>query len=171
MKYDAITAAAIELLAGDSTIRQTVRGKALANAIEAKHPMAVPRARARIQAQRLEARFVGDPPEWAKRLIIKHFPDFPRLVWRRSRVHAFSSGRCFADHIVLTAGWQASEDDLRVVLLHEIAHRRGHGHDARYYREFHRLLVAEHLYRHAFGMLYRWDGGLRRAAREARAAS
>jgi hypothetical protein len=172
MKYDAITAAGIELLADQPINARTTRAKALADAIEAKHPGAIGRARRRVLDARLEARFKGNPPDWAKRLIVKHFPGFSQLVWRRSKVKAFTSGRCTPERIVITQSPRTSEDDQRVTLLHEIAHRVGFGyHDERYYREFYRLLVAEHLYRHALGMPYGWGGALRRAARVARAAS
>jgi hypothetical protein len=118
--------------------------------LEAKYPGSLARAKARRVKERFEQKFEGSPPAWAKRYIAKHGQGYVRrLIWRRSRVKTYSSGRCwiYDGRIVVTAGL-GGEEEHRVVLLHEIAHAKTvETHTTRFYEALHEMLVAEGLYR------------------------
>ena len=139
-----IEAKAIEMVA--STCAN--HSKALAELIEVKYPGAIARARARRAKEYEKSRFRGTVPPWARRLFLKHAPSRADLRWRRSSTTL--RGTCDGVYSVsVTERIGTSEERMRILLLHEIAHFVGFGHDARYTAELRRLLVAEGLYRAA----------------------
>jgi hypothetical protein len=120
----------------------------LRNAIEEAYPGAISRAIERREAAQFEAKFTGKVPPWAKRYVAKHWPTLEHLTWRRSR-HTLR-GTCDGyGRITVTERIGTDEERMRILVLHEIAHRRGYGHDEKYTAELRRLLVAEGLYRAA----------------------
>lgn len=146
--------------------------KPLLDALEAKSPGAVERARARFDKEKDEARFKGNPPEWAKRLIRKYGGSGTSLTIRRSRTKSWSSGHCsyWDRQLVVTFGGH-DEEEQRYVILHEIAHTKaaaGHGDD--FYDELLVMVRAEGLYRRVIAPnRAHWGSkGIKAAARRAR---
>jgi predicted metal-dependent hydrolase len=121
----------------------------LAGLIETSYPGAIERAAARIERERFESKFHGPVPAWAKKLVAKHRPDLIALRWRRSRTTLRGTCSSWSSEITVTERIGEPEQRMRILLLHEIAHFRGTGHDERFAAEFRRLLVAEGLYRAA----------------------
>lgn len=93
-------------------------------------------------------------PVWVTDLVAKVSREYDvaepdRLVWRRSRTHVMSSGRCSADRLVVTAG--SDRRDQRSVLLHEMAHHVMHKrrwrakwhHDDEFYRVYFEMVKAD----------------------------
>ena len=179
MRKSAIDKAVIEWMyfrTGLSAERRE-RWEALEKAVEATYPgtlakITAAQAREReahrkaAEAKREAERFVGNPPDWAIRLVKKYVPGLIQLRWRHGTGRS-TTGRCWpgSQEIVVTAGLGAKRlsvasdftsplvhDDQteihKCVLLHEIAHALSptHHHDAEFWAELHRLLVAEHLY-------------------------
>jgi len=146
---DKVAAAAIEYVAANSgRVSQSATLSALVDVLDEKYPGAIERARARRKVKVFESKFSGPVPPWCKRLVAKHWPDLGRLQWRRSRTTL--RGTCDGwSTITVTERIGTTEERMRILVLHEIAHRRGTGHDERFAAEFRRLLVAEGLYRAA----------------------
>lgn len=145
--------------------------KALFDALEAKSPGVVERARTRYD-RRLEAeRFKGSPPGWAIRMVRKHTSG-SKLTWRRSRTKPWASGHCgyVSGAIVVTAGSGGDDKlDAKITMAHEIAHaKEPWGHHERFYGAFYEVLKAENLYREALKRGRGEAQGLRAAARRAR---
>lgn len=147
----ALLRAAVEAVVGNDFPNARVR--TLAAAIEAIAPGRIERTRKaktrEAVAAKEAARWIGNPPAWAKRLIEKHKPTYV-LHWRRSAESAYSSGHCYWGEmrIVVTANAGTSPaalDEQKAVLLHEIAHARTPGakHGERFYDELLRLAKLE----------------------------
>lgn len=121
----------------------------LFDVVESIAPGRVDRARKATQravvAKAEAARWSGNPPAWAKRLMNEHAPAYT-LTWRVSRSKAYTSGHTYAigRRIVVTVG--PDVDEQKAVVLHEIAHARTprHSHDEQFWDEFLRLARAEH---------------------------
>ena len=158
--------------------------RALREAIEAKFPGAITRAVTTRRKVRFEAKFTGNPPAWAKRLVAKHAPDIARLNWRRSRTKWNTSGHCslWGGEMTITVGrgnghsedggktvvWTHDEDEDRYVLLHEIAHHKTHElHTDKFWDCLYGLVVEEGLYRKTMATEHR-VGSLKVAASRAR---
>jgi hypothetical protein len=178
--YTKIEKAAIALVVRDGIAQRAL----LRDAIEEKYPGAIDRARGRRAKERFAAKFVGNPPEWAKRMVAKHAPDITLLNWRRSRVKWGTSGHCslWGGSMAITVGRGAGhsedggktvvythdEDEDRYVLLHEIAHHKTHElHTDGFWDFLYGLLVEEGLYRKTLTMQHR-TGSLKVAASRAR---
>lgn len=142
-----IEQAAIDHVAAVSSSGASARK--LAELIETKYPGAIERAKTRRAATYRDSRIRGPVPPWARRLFLKHAPERADLAWRRTTV-THLRGRCDGLYSVfVTELIGTPEKTLRILLLHEIAHFVGTGHDERWTAEFRRLLVAEGLYRAA----------------------
>ena len=145
-----VEAAAIKFVAH---LNASDPAKGLRDAIEARFPGALDKEKAVLRKVRFEAKFVGNVPDWAKRLVAKYTPSLRTLRWHRSAAQWSASGHCkpYASEIIVTTASPAQdpdESDAKYVLLHEIAHLRGGTHhDERFWDECYRLLVAENLYR------------------------
>lgn len=175
-RYDTVTQAALDYLSrpGWGNLSYV---KPLEVAIEAKHPGAIERARARAKKARFEQKFIGEVPSWAKRYVAKYGAGSVRsLRIRQSRLKDHSSGHCwYGDgRLVVTFardGGPYGEVERRAVVLHEIAHAlaKWDQHGPAFYAEWHRLLRSEGLYRAATSS-GRFVGvsSLRAAARKAR---
>lgn len=141
---------AIEHLARSSY--SSSRSKAaLGDAIEAAWPGAIARARKRYEAELDEGRFEGNPPAWARRMVRRWERSRVRLVWRRSRIKPWSSGRCYwTGKIIITANGAGDENEAKAVLAHELAHHRaiGMAHDDDFYDELYAIATAEGILRH-----------------------
>lgn len=154
----------------------TAAGRNLIAAIEAKYPGAIAKVKAENRKARLESRFEGDPPRWAKNLIDRYTPS-TRLRWRRSRVKFLSSGRAWrsgweGSRIVITAAGDDS-DEQKYVVLHEIAHvlaPANERHGPRFWDTLYDLLTKEDHYRKTLASGHASMASLRAAARRARAA-
>lgn len=141
-----IEKAAINVAAIKGPTSESLR--ALTEAIESKYPGAIARRRAARLKERDAARFKGNPPDWAKKMVRKHerSTNAVTLNWRRSRTRSFSSGRCrWDDRIVVTAG--SNELDQRHVLAHELAHHVSPSfyHDDMFYETLLTILRSERL--------------------------
>ena len=153
-------------------MRITGTKKALFEALEAKSPGAVERAHARYEKDKEEARFTGNVPDWAKRLVRKYGSPSVKLRIRRSRTKSWSSGHCsyWDRNLVVTLGG-SDEDEHRYTVLHEIAHTKadaGHGDD--FYDALYPMVRAEGLYRRVIAPnRAHWGSkGIKAAARRAR---
>ena len=153
-------------------VRVTGTKKALLDALEAKSPGAVERAHARYEKDKDEARFKGNVPQWAKRLVRMYATRDTSLTIRRSRTKPWSSGHCsyWDRQLVVTLG-VTEEAEQRYTVLHEIAHTKaaaGHGDD--FYDVLYAMVRAEGLYRKVIGPnRAHWGSkGIKAAARRAR---
>lgn len=147
----ALTKAAGAMIAHTSGATRTALTDAL-NAIDPAILEQATLARSREIKRRNAAveatRWVGNPPAWAKRLVLKYVPLLIRFHWRRSAVSQATTGHCYPYEyrIVVTVGG-TNENEHKVVVLHEIAHARtpGHNHDEQFWDELYRLCKAEGL--------------------------
>lgn len=146
---DKVAAAAIELLAANPTRHGQATFAALIEIVEERYPGAIERARARRKAKAFDSKFVGPVPDWAKRYVKKHYPSLRLMKWRRSKVTLRGTCETWTSTITVTERTGTSEERMRILVLHEIAHQVGYGHDDKYAAELRRLLVAEGLYRAA----------------------
>jgi hypothetical protein len=121
----------------------------LRTGLEEAFPGAIARASERREREAFDARFAGPVPAWAKRYVAKYWPGITQMRWRRSATTLHGTCDRWEGTIVVTARNGEPEQRLRILVLHEIAHRVGRGHDERYTAELRRLLVAEGLYRAA----------------------
>jgi hypothetical protein len=157
--------AAIEYL----SVNQSQHGDriiALRDAVESRFPGAIDRAVAKRAKEYQQGRFNGPVPTWAKRLFLKHAPRRADLRWRRSSTTL--RGTCDGIyHVTVTERIGESEERMRILLLHEIAHFVGSGHDVAWTAEFRRLLAAEGLYRAALKSNLTGQSKLRRVKKAA----
>jgi hypothetical protein len=145
--------------------------KPLFDVVESIVPGRVERARTTVKRQREQqreaARWEGNVPAWAKRLVNK-YDDSLRVIWRVSRTGRVR-GQAFFTHISITAGTN-DEHSQRILVLHELAHvlaGLAHGHDDAFWDELYRIAVAEHMVEAIKG----WSNhtrGMRAAARRVR---
>jgi len=178
MKYDAITAAAINAVAANySRLSGHPSLVALQDAIEAKHPGAIDRRRATNKKVAFERKFIGPVPDWAKRYVAKHGSGYvTSLQVRQSRTKSHSSGHCWygSGRLVVTFGRPDAPDsevERKATVLHEIAHARAtyDGHGDRFYDMWCEMLRAEGLYRSMLATgRFVGESSLKAAARRAR---
>ena len=164
--YTKIERLAIRYLAGNQA--SSASGTALRAALEEKYPGAIARAQEALKQERSDARFVGTVPPWMKRLVERHGRNVTRFAVRRGGDTRWNtSGHCKWDgDITLTVARGEDERETRSIVLHEIAHANKPyaQHDARFYKEWRRMLVAEGLLRYAI------DSNVGQGARSLRAA-
>jgi hypothetical protein len=171
---NAVEKAAIHYVAVYAGSTYSVR--ALRDAIEAKFPGALARAKADEKKAAFDRKFVGHRvPAWAKTYIRKHARGVSAVIVRRSEYNDHTSGhfKTWDNSITVTIG--GDETDARLALLHEIAHANKPyaQHGDGFYDEYRRLLVAERLLGKALNNPLKHGGtvrGLRAAGRRARSA-
>lgn len=162
---DKIHRAAIDVVVKRISERDRGTMKILADLLDEQFPGAIARASEKRRKALIEAKYRGPVPAYAKKLVAKHWPALGSLTWRRSRYTL--RGTCDGfDSITITERIGTSEERMKILVLHEIAHRRGRGHDAVFAAELRRLLVAEGLYRAALKTenVLRGQSKLRRVA-------
>ena len=174
-KYDAITAAAINHLVRATLCPTKASGAELLQAIEAKHPGAIDRARARVKAERFDSKFKGTVPKWVKTLVAKYSRgNVGEVRIRQSRSKTYTSGHCWygsGDVVVTLSKTGSDENEQRAVLLHEIAHAIAlwDRHGDRFHDEWYEMLRSENLYRYTITCGRFRTQSLKAAARRARA--
>lgn len=139
----------------------------LAAVLEEAYPGAIARATEARTKARFESKFVGPVPDYAKRYVAKYWPGLTRLTWRRSGVTLRGTCATWSGEIRVIERIGTDEQKMRILVLHEIAHRVGIGHDERFAAEFKRLLVGEKLYRAALQSGLSGQSKLRRVKKAA----